>query len=84
MAAVKPSKGKKKKGKLDIGGAFSALGLEDSGDGIANNGDTDGDERQRANGHAEPPEAQAPQEPELSASAMNGGLSNVWVQQAYN
>ena len=38
VAAVKPSKGKKKKGKLDIGGAFAALGLEDGEDGVAENG----------------------------------------------
>lgn len=83
VAAVKPSKGKKKKGKLDIGGAFAALGVEDSEDGIADHGGMKGDERQRANGHAKPPEAQAPQEPELSASNMNGELSIVWVQEAY-
>ena len=83
VAAVKPSKGKKKKGKLDIGGAFAALGLEDGEDGVAENGvaengDMNGDEAQsRANGHAEPSEAQAPQEPELSTGNLNGVLSIV-------
>ena len=80
VAAVKPSKGKKKKGKLDIGGAFAALGLEDGENGVAENGDMNGDEAQsRANGHAEPTDAQAPQEPELSTSNLNGVLLIVWV-----
>ena len=40
--------------------------------------DMNGDEAQRrANGHAEPSEAQAPQEPELSTGNLNGVLSIV-------
>ena len=79
VAAVKPSKAKKKKGKLDIGGAFAALGLEDGGNDVAEKGDMNGDEAQsRANGHAETAEAQVPQEPELSTTNSNGVLF-FWV-----
>ena len=80
VAAVAPSRRKEKKGKLDIGGAFSALGLEDNGS--ADSGDTIGTEaHSRANGHAEPSDAQAPQEAELSISNTNGELFIVWVQE---
>ena len=81
VAAVKP-KGKKKKGKVDIGRAFAALGLEDDADStVANmNGDSHGSDTaySKANGHAAATEEIAAVDhanPEPESMKLNGAAT---------
>ena len=81
VAAVKP-KGRKKKGKVDIGSAFAALGLEDDADStVANmNGDSHGSDTaySKANGHAAATDEIAAVDhtkPEPESMKLNGAAS---------
>jgi hypothetical protein len=81
VAAVKP-KGRKKKGKVDIGSAFAALGLEDVADPTAAdmNGDSHGTDTaySKANGHSAAAEnyvAVDYAEPERESLKLNGAAS---------
>ena len=81
VAAVKP-KGRKKKGKVDIGSAFAALGLEDDADSSAANmnGDSHGSDtsHSKANGHAAAAEENTAvdhAEPEPEFVKLNGAAS---------
>ena len=83
LAAVKPKLGKKKKGKVDVGDAFAALGLEDGGKAEGSLSATNGNMVcEGANGHlAGTDTPQAPQaeiEDKTFSSSLNGGLSAFW------
>lgn len=73
VAAVKPKQVKKKGGRVDIGSAFAALGLEEDDSAGVELADANG--FSTANGHAEPVESKPAQEPadaEAGALRMNG------------
>ena len=80
---MKPKLGKKKKGKVDVGDAFAALGLEDGGKAEGNFSATNGNKVcESANGHlagTDPSRAQqAEVEVKTFPSSVNGGLSAFW------
>ena len=78
LAAMKPKPGKKKKGKVDVGDAFAALGLDDGGKADGRFSATNGDIAcENANGHlAGTGTSQAQQEgteERILSTSLNGG-----------
>ena len=78
LAAIKPKPGKKKKGKVDVGDAFAALGLDDGGKAEGRFSATNGDIAcQKANGHLAVTDTSQAQQEEMEdnifSSSLNGG-----------